>query len=269
MKEIVINRFETKPEFTSDLIDFDQTKSELHIRPDVKNKKLLSKLNIEKLYLIGAKEKDIDFIFSILQPKYVSLYQFLAKDLSCLEQLKTCKTLITEWNTKAPTLWDFKENTNLRELAIRDYGKISDLSQLSEAKQITSLSLDGGIDKKLKLESLEPLGKLDQLKFLRLTNLKISDDSLKSLEKLENLEILELSNQFSTSEYAYLATKLPKTKCKMFNAVNSVNIKDEHGKIKFDTMVTGRRRPFLLTGKDDKKIEKYKNEFKKLKEKYS
>ena len=59
MNDITIDRFENKPEFTSDLADFDNSKTELHIRADVKNRKLLNELNIEKLWLIGAREKDI------------------------------------------------------------------------------------------------------------------------------------------------------------------------------------------------------------------
>ncbi len=49
MDNISIDRFENKPEFTSDLADFDNSKTKLYICADVKNRKLLNELNIEKL----------------------------------------------------------------------------------------------------------------------------------------------------------------------------------------------------------------------------
>ncbi|QTD36367.1 hypothetical protein JL193_09355 [Polaribacter batillariae] len=264
MKDIRIDRFETKPEFVSDLADFDNSKAELYIRANVKNRHLLNELNIEKLWLIGAKEKDIEQIFSIHQPKHISFYQFLAKDLSCLESLNKCETLIMEWNTKATELWNFKSNLNLSKLAIRDFSKISDLSLLEKATQIKSLSLDGGMDKKLKVDTLKPLSKLPQLEFLRLTNIQVSDESLEPISNLGNLKILELSNQFPTIEYAKLAAKLVNTKCAMFNAYQKVEFKKD-GILIYDTMITGKRKPFLLSTKDQSRIEKYKKEFEKLK----
>ncbi len=266
MNDITIERFESKPEFVSDLVDFDNSKTELHIRADVKNRKLLSKLNIEKLWLIGAKEKDIEQIFKLHQPKYVNLYQFLAKDLSCLESLSKCETLITEWNTKASELWNFEFNPNLRKLAIRDYSKISDLSALEKATQIKSLSLDGGIDKKLKIDNLKPLSKLYQLDYLRLTNIKVADESLEPISKLTNLKALELSNQFPIKEYANLAVKLPQTECSMFQAYHQVEIKDENGNVVYDTMIVGKRKPFLLSTNDKVRIAKYEKEFEKIKQ---
>lgn len=265
MNDITIERFENKPEFTSDLADFDNSKTELHIRADVKNRKLLNELNIEKLWLIGAKEKDIEQIFSLHQPKYVSLYQFLAKDLSCLESLTECETLITEWNTKATELWNFTSNPNLRKLAIRDYSKISDLSALEKAIQIKSLSLDGGMDKKIKVDNLKPISKLSQLEYLRLTNIKVADESLEPISKLTDLRKLELSNQFPTKEYANLAVKLTKTECSMFRAFHEVGIKGSNGELVYDTMIVGKRKPFLLSTKDSTRIEKYEREFEKLK----
>lgn len=266
---ISIDRIESKPRFVSDLADFDNSKTELHIRADVKNRKLLSDLKIEKLWLIGAKEKDIDEIFSIHQPKYVSLYQFLAKDLSCLETLEKCETLITEWNTKATKIWNIESNRNLKKLAIRDYSKISDLTPLEKASHIKSLSLDGGMDKTLKIDSLNPLSKLTQLEFLRLTNINVKDESLEPISHLINLKILELSNQFPTKEYANLSAKLTSTKCSMFRPHLKVKVKDENGKLTYDRMIVGKRKPFLLSTKDQVRIEKYEKEFEKLKNNYA
>lgn len=122
-----------------------------------------------------------------------------------------------------------------------------------------------GIDKKLNIQTLKPLSVLTNLKYLRLANLKVEDDTLKPLADLKNLEELWLSNQFETKEYAWLATRLPDTKCDMFNAVNKVSITGTRNELVWDTMITGRKKPFLLSTQDRQKIDKYITEFEKLK----
>lgn len=261
---IEINKYIEKPEFITDLANFDKSKSELHIKTDVKNLQLLKEFNLDKIWLIGAKEKDIDHIFSLIQPKYVNLYHFQAKDLKCLESLVDCETLIIEWNTKAQSLWDISANKKLRKLSISDFSKISDWSELESASQIRSLALDGGFGKALNVNSLNPISKLEKLEFLSLMNIKLSDESLAPIEELNSLKILVLSNKFPTKEYARLSVKLRNTKCNLFRAHIPVKITGEKNELVYDTMITGKRKPFLLSSIDFARIEKYEKDFEKL-----
>lgn len=258
-------KFQKPKEFIKDLAEFDKTQTSLHMPATAKNIDRLKELQINNLWLIGAKEKDLQKILSLTQPKYLNLYQVLATDLSILETLTGTSTLVLHWNTKSTLLWDISKNAELRNLEIVDFSKLYDISDLSSARQITSLKLEGGIDKKLNIQTLKPLSALTNLKYLRLANLKVTDDTLKPLADLKNLEELWLSNQFETKEYAWLATRLPGTKCDMFNAINKVNITGTKNELVWDTMVTGRKKSFLLSTKDSQKIEKYITEFEKLK----
>lgn len=106
---------------------------------------------------------------------------------------------------------------------------------------------------------------MTNLKYLRLANLKVADDTLNTLADLKNLEELWLPNQFDVKEYAWLATRLPNTRCDMFNAVNKVEGTGTEKEVVWDTMVTGRRHPFLLSTRDRQKIDKYIYEFEKMK----
>lgn len=106
---------------------------------------------------------------------------------------------------------------------------------------------------------------MTNLKNLTLQSLKIEDDSLKPLAHLHNLQGLYLSNQFETKEYAWLATRLPTTKCKMFEATNWCHIVGGDNRLVLDTIVTGRRKPILLSSKHQAKIESYISEFENLK----
>lgn len=230
-----------------------------------KNIERLKDLQIENLWLIGANDKELKKILPLVNPKYLNLYQVLAKDLTILEILTQAETIELNWNTKATQLWDISKNQSLNTLELIDFSKLEDIDQLTLAQQIRSLVLGGGHNKALRIKTLEPLSLLKNLNYLGLTNLKVEDESLKPLAELKNLKELEISNQFETKEYAWLATRLKNTKCRLFQATNPCNIVGIDNKTVSDTMVTGKRKPFLLSTKDQKRIEKYQAQFEQLK----
>lgn len=249
-----------------DLNAFDKNEKSLHMSVSAKNLDRLKELSIENLWLIGANDKDLRKILPLLvNLKYLNLYQVLAKDLTILEILDKTETIILNWNTKTTALWDISKNTSLKTLEITDFSKLEEIDQLSLGTQISNLTLGGGYDKPLKIKSIKPLISLKNLKYLGLTNIKIEEDTLQPIGELKDLELLEISNQFVTKEYAWLATRLPKTKCNMFEATISCNIVGADNKLVWDMMVTGRRKPFLLSTKDQIKIDKYINDFERLK----
>ena len=257
---------ETKPAILDDLNDFDATSNHLSIEAKVKNLERLKDLDIQKLWLFDAKEKDVDRIFQYIQPRHVALYQTAIEDLSCLENLTHTETLILEWNTKAQKLWDVSKNKQLRNLAIIDFSKLRNIDGLGKSSQLRSLVLEGGMWKPMKLETLEPLAQHKDLEELRLLNIRLKDNSLQALKNLSNLKFLELSNQFPTKEIALLSKELPNTKCKLFQPFVDVEIKDENDNLVYDVMIVGKRKPFLLKSKDTKRIEKYVKEFEKYRQ---
>lgn len=250
--------------FIKDLADFDSGDS-IHLASTAINLERLKDLDVKNIWLVGANDKELGKILKWINPTYLNLYQVLVKDLSIIETLARTETLVLNWNTKATALWDISKNRDLRTLEITDFSKIDDLGQLALAAQLTSLVIGGGIEKQMKIKSLEPLSGLTSLRYLALSNLKVEDDTLAPLGALINLEELEISNQFETKEYALLAMKLMNTRCRMFQATNPCKIVGTDGKMVWDTMVTGRRKPFLLAAKDGDKIEKYKRNFELLK----
>lgn len=255
-----------KPEkIITDLKDFDSNEKSLFLSASAKNLDTLKTLSIENLWLVGANDIELRKILSFISLKYLNLYQVLAKDLSILEIQENLETLILEWSTKASSLWDISKNTNLRTLEILDFSKLESVDQLSSATQLKSLVFGGGHGKPIKIETLKPLESLNGLESLGLINLKVLDGSLEPLGNLKTLKNLNISNQFETKEYAWLATRLQNTQCKLFEAVNTCKITGTDNEIVWDTMVTGKRKPFLLSTIDHKRIEKYIKDFERLK----
>src|SRR5690606_13562571 len=240
--------------FIKDLNEFDTNEKSLHMSVSAKNIERLEELSIENLWLIGANDKELRRILPLVNLKYLNLYQVLAKDLTILETLDKTETIILNWNTKLTSLWDISKNKGLKTLEITDFSKLEEIDQLSLATQICDLTLGGGHNKPMKIKTIDPLKNLTNLKTLTLTNLKIADDTLQPLGHLKNLETLFLSNQFETKEYAWLATRLINTNCKMFKATNSCNIIGAENKTVWDTMVTGRKKSFYSQPKTKQKL---------------
>jgi Leucine-rich repeat (LRR) protein len=241
------------PEFLRDLNEFDSLKTELAIFANAKNIDRLKDLNITKLWLIGGKDKELNKIFDLVKPQFLNIYQVLSKDLSIIETLVNTETIILRWNSKSDKLWNMTHNIELKALVIEDFSKISSIEEIGNAVNLDYLIIEGGMWTPIKLDTLKPLSNLLKLQFLRLANMRIKEDGLRLIANLKGLKELNVSNQFETIDYAYLSVKLPNTKCDSFKPYITYNKPIGNN----DTMITGKRKPFLNSKDDKDKIEKY------------
>lgn len=260
-----IFRVNEQPEFVNDLADVDENSTELLIRGKTKNiERLKSFSNLTKLWIYKVNQKEFNTILSLVNPKMLHMYELRVEDLSIISSLKDVEVLALEWNTKAQSLWDLSKNTFLKSLSITDFSKLNDIAPLQKNTGLELLQLSGGIWNSLNLNTLQPLRYLKNLKYLGLSNIKVKDESLEPISELEGLKELEISNQFPTEEYARLSVTLPNTKCYCFEPYIFLSspIDDK------DVMVVGKRKPFLNSKVDVKKLQKYEEQFKAYQEKY-
>lgn len=260
-----IFRIDERPQFVNDLADVDENSTELLIRGKTKNiERLKSFSNLTKLWIYTVNQKEFNTILSLVNPKMLHIYELRVDDLSIMSSLKDVEVLSLEWNTKTQSLWDLSKNTSLKSLSITDFSKLNDISTIQHCTSLELLQLSGGIWNSLNLNTLQPLRYLKNLKFLGISNIKVKDQSLQPISDLKGLRELEISNQFPTEEYARLSVTLPNTKCDCFMPyiLLSSPIEDK------DVMVVGKRKPFLNSKVDEKKLQKYEKQFKAYQEKY-
>jgi hypothetical protein len=260
-----IFRIEERPQFTDDLANVDISSTELLIRGKTKNiKRLKSFSNLIKLWIYTVNQKEFDAILNLVNPKMLHIYEMRVEDLSAISSLTNLEVLGLEWNTKANNLWDLSNNTYLKSLSIKDFSKLNDINPLQNKKSLEILILSGGVWNTLKLNSLEPLRFLSDLKYLGLSNIKVLDESLEPISFIKGLQELEISNQFSTEEYARISVNLPNTKCSLFQPYIYLTspIDDK------DVMVVGKRKPFLNSKVDVKRLQKYEEQFKEFQRKF-
>ncbi|KPB06252.1 hypothetical protein [Bacillus sp. CHD6a] len=254
-----------QPEFIKDLNQFEEVPSEIAIQGKTKNLERLKDLSgIEKLWLFSVNQEEFDIILQSVRPKTLYVYEMRVEDLSSLELLSDTETLYLCWNTKATKLWDLNKNFHLKTLSLEDFKRLNSLDPLQHCPALEELHLSGGIWNTLNIDTLEPLKQLNALKYLGLSNIRVKDESLEPLSYLLNLEELEVSNQFPTEEFARLSVALPDTKCDYFTPYVKLNDPID-GK---DIMVIGKRKPFLNSSTDTKKLQKYEGVFKVFQEKH-
>ena len=176
------------------------------------------------------------------------------------------KVLEVSWATKLADISEIARFSKLEGLFLSDTPKVYDLSPFSKLANLRVLVFEGGMWNKNKAHSLAPLNRLAKLEAVQLLNLGVEEDGLRPLAACKQLKWLSLSNQFETSDYAYLSVHLPQTECAQFAASQSTNIGEAYG----DIMVTGKRKPFLKSrdAKDQARLAKYEAEFEKLKDKF-
>jgi hypothetical protein len=248
-----------QPDFIKDLNQIEIVPSEIAIQGSTKNLERLQKLNeVEKLWLFTVNQSEFDLIMNNVKPRILYIYELKVEDLSSLEKLTEIEEIHLCWNTKATQLWDLSKNARLKSLSIEDFKRLNNLEPLKHCQSLKELALSGGISNTLNINTLKPLEKLTGLKYLTMSNIRVKDESLEPLANLVNLKELNISNQFPTKEYARLSVRLPNTKCDKFQPYIYLSspIGDK------DVMVVGKRKPFLNSKADLKKLQKYEEQFK-------
>ncbi|MGF9946829.1 leucine-rich repeat domain-containing protein [Priestia megaterium] len=255
-----------RPDITYDLKNIESSVTELWIQGNTKNLSKLKELSgIQKIWMEFVNQKEFDKIIDLINPEFLYIYDMRVEDLSGLETLTNVKILGLESNTRASKLWNLKANPSLESLLIRGFTKLTDIQHLKYGLNLRILELEGSNSNQLKLENLQPVKYLQNLKYLGLSNIRILDESLEPISFLKELELLETSNQFPTEEFAKLSVLLPNTQCNKFKPYFRLTYPIDE----LDIMVVGKRKPLLNYKKDKKKLDKYEENFKKIQEKYS
>ena len=169
-----------------------------------------------------ARQEDFEKIIQRIagHARLVQVFSPKIMDLTPLQSLAAVEYLIVDWNQKTMRLWDLSCNPKLRELSLSSFRKLPDLSALATAKHITGLNLAGDLEKKWRLDSLEPLSTLVNLDVLRLWELRLDQETFRPLHTLRQLKYINAgTNICDTEEYAMLFAALEHTTCEFSDGI--------------------------------------------------
>ena len=223
-------------------------------RSDYKRQDLGAYTEIE----IGwASQSEFEYMIEKIKGHVKLLRVFSPKltDLTPLESLLEVEYIIVDWNHKTSRLWNISKNVNLKELALRSFRKVIDITDLQTATQIKGLFIGGDEDKKWQINTFEPLANLTNLEILQLWQIRLNDGSFHPLYNLKQLKYINPDMSIcSTEEYAKLFAALEHTKSEF-----STGVFPHPGLGMIDLIGKGKRMVNATTEKE--KAEKFANMF--------
>ena len=135
-------------------------------------------------------------------------------DISKLENLQELEYLHIGSGRSVSSLEPISKLENLVALSIENFQKINDYTPLANLKHLESLALEGDFaaPKILKVQSLEFLRHMKQLRFFSFLTAKVIDKDYSPILELNNLEHLTLRSCKEVKQLYPQLVKLPKLK---------------------------------------------------------
>lgn len=162
-------------------------------------------------------------------------------------------------STKVQSIEPLTSLPSLRVLELENFKLVSDFSPLARLRNLRSLCITGSMWSRQAIDSLEPFATMTWLEALYVDTFRVT--SLRPLARLRNLEELGLGGRLRYDEYAWLAAKLPGTRCQWFAPYLDLSGKGyahcKQCKGASMVMVTGRGKPTLCTRCDAAQLAKH------------
>jgi hypothetical protein len=209
------------PPLLESLEDVPASVEALHLRRVKHSHRGLSRLtSLKTLWARGVNQAFLEEISSLIRLETLYVDGLTATDLTPLANNGALRRLILVGGTKVSDLtWARGLPADLRVLFLERFGRCPDLSPLTALRKLESLGFEGGMDGKVRVETLAPLAQLGGLRFLFLAGARVEDRSLAPLAGLAHLERLECGGYFPDLEFTELRRALPRLECDWFELI--------------------------------------------------
>jgi len=181
--------------------NIDRWCNELPNLGEVKHLWFVSRVN-QKMFAAACKVPNLEGLFV----KWSGI-----KNIESLRIAKNLQHLHLGSSSQVESIEVLGELESLLTLDLQQLNKISDFSIISKLASLEGLGIDGSIWTAQKIDTLKPLAKLRNLKYLTLINTRLKDKSFDPLLNLTELVRFESSWNYPESEFEKLKS-LPKLK---------------------------------------------------------
>ncbi len=186
------------------------------------------------------------------------------EDLSPLEDLPGLRLVDFYWNQRVTRLWSLARNPGLTGLRFKDFTRLHDLTDLQAGSALRELEFGDALHSTSVFESLDPLIALcGNLRSLDFSAKRIEDGRIEPLGQLTELtELWFPSNMFTTRQVAWLRSRLPDSvQCDVLAPLTRHELWPRNDENATDTLLVGKRKPFLNSAKHAARIKKHTDEF--------
>ena len=111
-------------------------------------------------------------------------------------------------------------------LYLERFARVTDIGAIGKLTRLTALGIEGGMDKQVRIDTLEPLATLSNLRYLFLAAAQVLTKSLAPLHRLHHLELLECTIRYPEQEFLELRRSLPDLSCDWIDMI------EEHGSLR-------------------------------------
>lgn len=230
---------------------------------------------IDRIKIMGLKQDTFEYFIEKYGQQFKAIYFFKnkgIKDLSILSSLEKIEFVGFFFNQGCDRLWDMSRNFVLKGLSINDFSKLHSIYDIVTAPNLEFFDFGNMVWNTMILDSLKPLSKT-KLKYLRFNAKKIIDNDITAIGNITTLEELQFpTNLFETEQIAWLTAKLEKVKSSSLGPYHKIDKpiewKSSSGVKMKDTFIHGKGKPFLDSNIDEKRINKYVQEFEQMADKY-
>lgn len=219
--------------------------------------------DLKRLWCFNGDETSINAICHCKSLVSLFLENIKTDDLSCIRNLANLKVLSMDTCSKISSLNGLmKLQMNLSGLALTNFKNVHSLEPLHTMTSLKALVVDGSMWTRMKIKTLEPVGRLTNLELLQLHNCKVEDQSLRPLAALKNLKQLNIANFYPMEEFARLSQQLKTTKCIWFEPyVEMPGIECKKCKRANMLMLTGKGKRMVCSKCDEKRLGRHLREW--------
>lgn len=195
----------------------------------------------------------------------------LVEDWSLLGTLPQLEYVYWFANQRIDSVWDMRNNHALKGLTILDFSRLHSISGIEKAPALRYFSIGNAIWPTMVVNSLLPLAKT-HITHLEFFGKKIEDGNLSFFEHLPQLQRFDCPlHLLPTEQFAWIAANCSQAEGRALHAKEDSTVyKTINGKPKElpGTFIIGKRKPCLPFEGNDARIQRYVDEFEKMKRKY-
>lgn len=228
--------------------------------------------NIDVVTISGLRQDTFEYFIKTYGRQLKAIRFFKNKfiqDWSLLGTLPQLEYLDFFVNCHISSLWDMSQNTSLSGLCIHDFTQLSSIEGIETAPALKEFVIGNAMWDKMILESLMPLANTHIEKFM-FCGKCIKENDYSFLANMPYLKQFDFpTNMLTTEQVAWIVANFPTLEGFALRAKRDCTLFDSELKNVPGVLIVGRRKPSLIIEGNEKRIEKYVQNFEMLKEKYA
>lgn len=189
----------------------------------------------------------------------------LVEDWSLLGTLPQLEYVHFFANQRISSLWDMSKNISLSGLCIEDFTKLDSIEGIGTAPALKEFRIGNAVWSTMILKSLMPLANTNIEEFM-FYGKSIIENDYSFLSDIPNLKKFDFpTNMLPTEQVAWIVANFPNLEGYALNAKVDFAATSNHAA---GVLIVGKRKPYLTVEGNEKRIEKYVQNFELLKRKY-